>query len=86
VGLSTSSFSNCYSSVGWLPQLHVVTLLVLLVVNIVKDRGRQPEGVNMRLIKFFCKNRYVSQVQTPKPKLYKKVMNTSTNSVEMISS
>jgi hypothetical protein len=48
--------------------------------------GGRGGGVNGSLIKFFCKNLPMSQVQTPKPKPYKKVMNTSTNSAEMISS
>jgi hypothetical protein len=44
------------------------------------------EGVNGSLIKFFCKNGPMSQVQIPKQKPYKKVMNTPTNRVEMIPS
>jgi hypothetical protein len=44
--------------------------------DILQDRGRRPEGVNGSQIKNFCKNRPMSQVQTPKSKLYKKVMNT----------
>jgi hypothetical protein len=36
--------------------------------------------------KFFCKNYSMSQVQTLKPKPFNKVMNTPTNSVEMIPS
>jgi hypothetical protein len=43
-------------------------------------------GVNGSRIKFFHKNRPMSQVQTPKPKPCKKVMNTPTNSIEMIPS
>jgi hypothetical protein len=43
-------------------------------------------GVNGSRIKFFCKNRYMSQVQTLKPKSCKKVVNTPTNSVQKIPS
>jgi hypothetical protein len=45
-------------------------------------RGR----VNESQSKFLCKNSPMSQVQTPKRKPYKKVMNTPTNSIEMIPS
>jgi hypothetical protein len=40
--------------------------------------------VNGSLIKFFCKNRPIFQVQIPKAKSCKNVMNTPTKSVEMI--
>jgi hypothetical protein len=40
-------------------------------------------GVNGSQSKFLCKNWPMSQVQTPKPKPYKKVMNTPTNIIEM---
>jgi hypothetical protein len=40
-------------------------------------------GVNGSQSKFLYKNWPMSQVQTPKPKPYKKVMNTPTNSIEM---
>jgi hypothetical protein len=40
-------------------------------------------GVNGSQNKFFFRNRPMSQVQTPTPKLYKKVMVTPINSVEM---
>jgi hypothetical protein len=40
--------------------------------------------VNGSIIKFFYKNQPMSQVQTLRPKYYKKVMNTPTNSVEVI--
>jgi hypothetical protein len=52
----------------------------------VKDRGRRPKGgggLNGSLIKFFCKNWPMSQVQTPEPKPCKKVMNTPTNNIEI---
>jgi hypothetical protein len=42
--------------------------------------------VNGSQIKFFCKNWPMSQVQTLKPEPYKKVMNTPTNSIEIIPS
>jgi hypothetical protein len=42
--------------------------------------------VNRSRIKFFCKNRHLSQVQYPKPKHCNKVMNILTNSIEMIPS
>jgi hypothetical protein len=56
------------------------------------DRSIPPEGtreatrggVNGSRIKFFCKNWPMSQVQIARPKPYKKVMNTPTNSIEMI--
>jgi hypothetical protein len=54
--------------------------------KVLKDRGRQPKGANGSLIKFFCKNQPMSQVQSLKPKHCKKVMNTPTNIVEMIPS
>jgi hypothetical protein len=41
-------------------------------------------GVNGSQSKFLCKNWPMSQVETPNPKPYKKVMNTPTNSIEMI--
>jgi hypothetical protein len=47
---------------------------------------RRGGGVNGNQSKFLYKNWPMSQVQTPKPKSYKKVINTPTNSIEMISS
>jgi hypothetical protein len=38
--------------------------------------------LNGSLIKFFYKNWLMSQVQSPKPKHCKKVMNTPTNNIE----
>jgi hypothetical protein len=43
-------------------------------------------GVNESQSKFFYKNWHTSKVQTPKSTSYKKVMNTSTNNIEMIPS
>jgi hypothetical protein len=49
------------------------------------DRRKRPEGggVNGSRMKFFYKNRPMSQVQTPRQKSDNKVMNIPTNSVEM---
>jgi hypothetical protein len=43
-------------------------------------------GVNGSQSKFLYKNWHMSQVQTQKPKPYKKEMNTPTNIIEMIPS
>jgi hypothetical protein len=43
-------------------------------------------GVNESQSKFLYKNWHTSKVQTPKSTSYKKVMNTSTNNIEMIPS
>jgi hypothetical protein len=51
-----------------------------------KDQRRRPEGVNESQSKFLYETRPMPQVQTPKLKPYKKVMNTPTNSIEMIPS
>jgi hypothetical protein len=50
------------------------------------EKATRGGGVNGSQSKFFCKNWAMSQVQTPKPKPYKKVMNTPTNIIEMIPS
>jgi hypothetical protein len=42
------------------------------------EGGDQRGAVNGSQIKFFCKKWPMSQVQSPKPKLYKKVMNCHT--------
>jgi hypothetical protein len=59
-------------------------MVTLLCEGLREATGRG--GVNGSKIKFFCRNRPMSQVQIPRPKPYKKVMNTPTNNVEMISS
>jgi hypothetical protein len=42
-------------------------------------------GVNGSRVKFYCKNWPMSQVPSPKPKHYRNVMKTATNSIEMVS-
>jgi hypothetical protein len=56
---------------------------------LLKDRRRRSEGggeVNGSQSKFLYKNWSMSQVQILKPKPCKEVMNTPTNSIEMIPS
>jgi hypothetical protein len=49
-----------------------------------RTEGGDQRGVNGSLNKFFYKNQPMSQVQTPKTKPYKKLMNIPTNSIKMI--
>jgi hypothetical protein len=59
----------------------------LLSIGVCRTEGDyQRGGVNGSLIKFFCKNWPMSQVETLNPKPWKKVMNTQTNNIEMVPS
>jgi hypothetical protein len=72
----------------------LLEFLLCGVYRICKKEGNYYEGsekatragVNESQSKFLCKNWPMSQVQTPKSKPYKKVMNTPTNNIEMVSS
>jgi hypothetical protein len=61
-----------------------VAYLLILVEGLGEVTRGGGEGVNGSLIKLFYKNWPMSQVQTTKPKPYKKVNNTPTNNIEMI--
>jgi hypothetical protein len=50
------------------------------------EKATRGGGMNGSQSKFLCKNWLMSQVQTPNPKPYKKVINTPTNSIEMLPS
>jgi hypothetical protein len=55
----------------------------LIPIDGLREVARGGAGVNRSLIKLFCKNRPISQVQTPRPKHCKKIMSTQNNSVEI---
>jgi hypothetical protein len=71
----------------WIVSTYIITYEAYFVVGEFKGpRETTGGGVNGSPIKFFCENGPLSQVETPNPKPYNKLMNTLTNSVEMIPS